>query len=704
VTGGSVAGGYAGRRDLRALFDPASIAVVGASNTERKWGNWLAKGALRGAHRRRVYLVNRRGGEVLGHTAFSSIAEVPGGVELAVVCVPADQFEGTVRQALASGARAIIGISAGLGETGPDGHRREQAVAALVRDAGAVLLGPNCLGILDHPGALYLTSNDLPAGPVGLISQSGNLAIELGIKAAAAGLGFSRFASLGNQADLDVADLVADFAATAHVEAIALYCEDFRDGRRFLEAAEAANRAGKPVVLLSVGMSPASVRAARSHTGALVSGVRSIDAACRATGIERVSSPQELVDVLAGLLLGTAPAGERVAVVADGGGHGAVAADVVSAAGLTVPAFSPELASRLSVLTGTTGSTANPVDLAGAGEEDVWSFARVLEAIVTSSEVDSVLLTGYFGGYGQYSEELRGAELEVAEAVVALAHGAGMPVVVHTMHEGADFSEALARLQVGRLPVVNRVEAAASVLARLVRRAASSPEGLPDSVPALPRPLVDGYFGARLLLEDAGIVFAPARAVHDSDEALAAARAIGYPVVLKAPVLEHKSDAGGVVLGLADDQSLERAAKAMWEQHGAEPLSVEAMLDVSSGVELLVGGFRDARFGPLVLVGLGGVYTEVMADTATGLAPVTEEHACRLISSLRGAPLLLGVRGRPRLDIEAASRAVAAVSRVAASRPDVIEIEVNPLLVCREGAFGLDARMVLRMPQPGSGS
>ncbi|HXY44898.1 MAG TPA: acetate--CoA ligase family protein, partial [Acidimicrobiales bacterium] len=392
------------------------------------------------------------------------------------------------------------------------------------------------------------------------------------------------------------------------------------------------------------------------------------------------------------------------AVVTDGGGHAAVAADVPHAAGLSVPAFSPALATRLAEITATSGATANPVDLAGAGERDPWSFARVVEAILASSEVDSVLVSGYFGGYWQYSDELRRAEHAVAGALVELTHGSNTPVVVHTMHEGADFSDALVQLQAGRLPVVTRIEAAASILARLHARAARSPEGLPEVLPAEARPAEEGYFGARRLLEDAGLVFAPARRVHDIAETLEAARAIGYPVVLKAPALEHKSDAGGVVLGLEDDEALAAAAEAMWERHGAGSLSVEAMLDLASGVELLVGAFRDPRFGPVVVVGLGGIHTEVMADVATGLAPVGVDQAARMISSLRGAALLLGVRGRPRLDIEAAARSVAALSRLAASRPDLREIEVNPLLVCQEGAFALDARMVLEPAQPDSGS
>jgi acyl-CoA synthetase (NDP forming) len=222
---------------------------------------------------------------------------------------------------------------------------------------------------------------------------------------------------------------------------------------------------------------------------------------------------------------------------------------------------------------------------------------------------------------------------------------------------------------------------------------------------ACPRPAEDGYFAARRLLEDGGLVFASARQVADLAEALSAAAEIGYPVALKAPALQHKSDVGGVVLGLDSDSSLEIAAREMWARHGPEPLSVESMMDLGRGVELLVGARRDARFGAIVLVGIGGVYTEIMGDVGAALAPVTEHQAGRLVADLRGAPLLLGARGRRPLDVAAAARAIRALSEVAASHPDVAEIEVNPLLVCEEGAYGLDARMALvpgGQAEPGS--
>ena len=334
------------RRDLRPLFAPHSVAVVGASDDPVKWGNWLARGALRAEHRRAVHLVNRRGGEVLGRPACRSLRELPGAPELGVLAVPAAAVARSVDDALAAGARAIVALAGGEAD-GDAGGARDAALAARVRKAGAVLLGPNCLGVFDAEAELELVPNDLPRGTIGLVSQSGNLALEVGLLAAEAGLGFSRFVSLGNQADLEAAELVGELAAHPATKLIAVYLEDFRDGRAFAAAAHAARRAGKPVVLLAVEHTEATARAVRSHTGALASDAAAIEAACRAAGIERVRAPQELVDLADGLLRAPAPAGRRIAVLADGGGHGGIAAGLAHGAGLELPALSDALVAKL---------------------------------------------------------------------------------------------------------------------------------------------------------------------------------------------------------------------------------------------------------------------------------------------------------------------------------------------------------------------
>src|SRR3954453_16088072 len=323
-------------RDLRPLFDPASVALLGASDDPAKWGNWLARGALRGSHRRPVYLVNRNGGEVLGTRAYTSVRELPEAPELVVLAVPpqlglsprpAAGFEQAVDDSLAMGARALVGITAGLGEAGGDAAARERALVQRVRDAGAMLLGPNCLGVYDASSDLGLCSNEFPPGAIGLISQSGNLALELGLMSRRYSLGFSRFASIGNQADLDLAELVASYAEHPATELIALYAEDFRDGRAFAAAAAAAR---KPVVLITVGRSDASARAARSHTGALVSSLSTVRTACRGAGVHLVSTPAEMIDLAQALLQPRRLAGRRIAVLGDGGGHGAIACDVAA--------------------------------------------------------------------------------------------------------------------------------------------------------------------------------------------------------------------------------------------------------------------------------------------------------------------------------------------------------------------------------------
>jgi acetate---CoA ligase (ADP-forming) len=677
-------------RDLRPLFDPRSVAIVGASNDPAKWGNRLALGALRGEERRPVYLVNRRGGEILGRSAYASIADLPEVPELVVVSVPADGFEEAVDASLAAGAKALVGITTGLGETGADGRTREAAIVERVRAAGAVLLGPNCLGVFDAESRLDLGWSELHGGAIALVSQSGNLALELALLAEDYGLGFSRFASLGNQADLEAGELVSSLVDHEPTRVIALYCEDFRDGRAFARAAQEAVEAGKPVLLLTVGAGEVSAQAARSHTGALVSDAKAVEAACRAAGMQRVRSPRELIDLAQAELARVPPRGRRVVVVGDGGGHGIVAADVAASVGLELPPLSDDLQHRIAPHLPEAAPRRNPVDFAGAGEEFLTVFEDVTKILLESGEVDAALVTGYFGGYSEFSEEFREQETAVALGMARAAAEAGRALVVQSMYPA---SPALVELRRAGVPVYREIEAAAWALARLADQVEWSPRGVPELPAPTGGPPADDYWSARELIAGTGIDFPPARRVSDPAEARAAAEQLGYPVVVKALGLLHKSDAGGVALGILDEPTLDEVLAHM-ATLPAEGYSVERMAPGDDGVELIAGCLRDPRFGPIVLVGLGGIYAELLDDTAVALAPVDAEQAEKLILSLRGAAILTGARGRPPLDTAAAAGALAALSRLAAERPDLAEIEINPLLVTTEGAVGLDARAV----------
>jgi acetate---CoA ligase (ADP-forming) len=679
-------------RDLRPLFDPRSVAIVGASDVPGKWGHWLARGALQGEARRTVYLVNRNGGQILGRSAFRSLADLPEAPELVVVTVPAGGFEEAVDAALEAKAKALVVISAGLGEGGGEGLARERAAVERVRAAGALLVGPNCLGIFDAGTDLHLSSDSVPGGTIGLVSQSGNLGLEVGMLAADAGLGFSRFVSIGNQADLAAAELVESLAAHEPTRLIAVYCEDFKDGRAFARAALAAVEADKPVLLLAGGATPASARAARSHTGALVSDRAAVEAACAAAGIQSVSTPKELVDVALALTTSPAARGRRVGVVADGGGSTVIAADLAAARGLDLPRLGDGTTAAVAELLPSTAATDNPVDLAGGGERDVFNFARVVDLLLESSEVDTVFLTGYFGGYAGYSDEHALREVEAAKTMAAARDAGGRPLVVQTMYWRSPAADAL---RAGGIPVYRDQEGALHGIAALAHAGLATPRGVPD----LPAPAAEaipqaGYWEARALLEEAGVEFAPARRASGAVDALAAAEELGYPVVLKALGLLHKSDAGGVAVGLPDPGALETELSRM-ATLTPSGYSVERMAALGEGVELIVGAKLDPRFGPVALVGLGGLYAEVVADVGVALAPVGENQAEELIRSLRGAPLLTGARGRRPLNVASAARAAAAVSRVAAERPEIAEIEINPLLVTPDGALGLDARIVL---------
>ena len=684
-------------RPLTALFDPRSVTVVGASAVPGKWGHILALRALRSCGDRPVVLVNRRGTEVLGHPTRPSIAEarseVGGPLDLVVVCVPATELLLAVTHALAAGARSLVVITAGLSELGPAGAETEHEAVRLVRAAGAVLVGPNCLGIVDTGSQLQLSHDLLPRGEVSVLSQSGNVVLDLAALLRDRGLGVARFVSLGNQADLSVVDLMETCRHHDQTRAVAIYAEDVVDGRAFVAAGRALVAAGKPVVVLAPGRSASAIRSAVSHTGSLTSASEVVDAACEAAGAHRVDHPTQMADLLQGLLAGRRMPGRRTAILTDGGGHGAIAADALAAVGLGSPVLAEVTRTALRTVLPTGSHVANPVDLAGAGEQDPMRYTRTLATLLAAQEVDGVLLTGYFGGYSTHDSAMAAHEVAAAEAMADIVTAQPKPVAVHTIFPEGPTGRLL---RAAGLPVHRDVDRVAAVLAGLVERPADHDD---LTLPAPAAPVTDAsYEGARRLLGEAGVCFPAARTVHDLGALDAALTAddLGFPLVLKATGRVHKSEGGGVVLGLLDADAVRAAYARLLVDLNPPAVSVESMVDTSHGVEVIVGSVADPRFGPVLMVGLGGVLTEVLSDTALAIAPVSEARARRLLLSLRGAPLLLGARGRDPVDLGALAQVVSRVSYVAAAHPELAEVELNPVLAGTSGAVALDARVVLR--------
>ncbi|BBY90154.1 acetate--CoA ligase family protein [Mycolicibacterium tokaiense] len=668
------------RPDLRVFTDPASVAVVGASDDPAKWGYWLASGALAGAHRRAVHLVNSRSATVLGRGCAASISELPETPELVALCVPAHHVDDVVDAALARGTRGFLGITAGIAD--------DTALAARITAAGARLIGSNSLGIYDATHELRLMWGAPTPGPLAIVSQSGQLGSELVAIGRRAGIGISRFLSIGNQSDVTATELLADLADRDDTAVIALYLESFAGGQALFETLAALRASGKPTVLLTVGASNASVRLARTHTGSLTAPVDVVDAACRAAGVVRVSTPTELIDVARGLLAASLPRGRRIAIVGDSGGQSGIAADVAAAAGLTVPQLPEALAETLAAQLPSGAACSNPVDLAGAGEQDLRNYARVVEQVGATGGVDAVVLTGYFGCYGQDTPALAGAEAAVAEKLGV----AGIPVIVHSMAPDSDTAQVLWRSGV---PVYGSIEAAMRVLAHLAAATATPPAEVPpcDDTTTIGA----GYWAARTWLGEAGIEFPPGVLVHDDADLAAGLR---EPLVLKAGWLEHKSEAGGVHTHLTGLQAREALAD-MRARLGDGDYVLEELDRRPDAVEVLVAARRDPDLGPVVVVGAGGTETEVHRDIRMECAPVTAATATAMLEALRIAPLLRGWRGRAPVDVAALADVIVTVSRLVASHAGVDEIELNPVRATATGALAVDALVVTRCSPTG---
>jgi acyl-CoA synthetase (NDP forming) len=511
-------------RDLGALFDPRSVAIIGASDDPSKWGHMLARHLLAADHDRVVHLVNRRGGQILGRAALTSLGASGVQVDLVAICVPASGFLDAVDDSLAAGARAIIGITAGLSESSDTGREIEEEAVRRVQAAGAFLVGPNCLGVIDTTSDLYLSSEPFQPGSVAVLSQSGNLVIDVDDLLRRQGLGISRFVSLGNQSDVSLADLMHSCVHHPGTSAVAVYAEDVRDGRAFVAAARALAEAGKPVVLLAPGRSAGASRGAASHTGSLTSPARVVDAACAAGGVRRVETPDEMVDALMALTRPQRAHGTRAAILTDGGGHGAIASDALHARGLDVPSLSEGLGAALRHDLWDQSPVSNPVDLAGMGEQDPFSYSRGVTRLLASDEVDAVLWIGYFGGYSVHEGPLSSIERDVAHEVVATVAAQGKPLVMQSIFPD---SPSVRILREGGIPVYRNIGAAAAALAALV-----VPEhpSYGDAL-ELPTPDVpisdDGYVATRALLADAGVPFPAVSVVRSEAELLSRSGQVG---------------------------------------------------------------------------------------------------------------------------------------------------------------------------------
>lgn len=696
---------------LEAILAPRSIAIIGASQDATKIGGRPVALLKSLGFPGPILPVNPRAAEVQGLPAFASIADVPETPDLAIIAVAAEAAPDALDACAARGVKAAVVLSSGFAELGERGKALQARLRDTARRTGMRVLGPNCLGALSVAErsiatfSVVLDAGLPPAGPIGIASQSGNLGSFALLLARERGIGVSRLITTGNECDVDIADAVAFLARDAATRVILCVLETCRDGPRFLAALEAARRAGKPVILLKIGATEAGQAAAASHTGALAGSDAVFDAVFRRAGAVRVHSVEQLLDLghAAAVLGDRLPRGRRTMLLTASGGFGVLLADAASAAGLSLPMPSDETQRRILAAV-PFASPRNPVDATAQMSSRPGILQEILAAILEDDGCDSLLL---LLSSSLYLPRLRGVYMP---ALRALRERHPDKVVLLTVHGPPD---AVAELTAMGFPVVDGVGPSAQVLGGLCDLAAARVP-LPQAAPVRPGPAPDAATlstedGAKRALAAAGLPVPPERVVTSAAAAAAAAEALGFPVVLKvvSPDLPHKTEVGGVVLGLQDASAVAAAHDAMLARvRAAAPLArMEGVLVapmLRGGTELILGARCDAVFGPVVMVGLGGIFAEVMHDVAVRLAPVDETEALDMLRGLKAFPILDGARGRPKTDLAAAARAVAALSRFAAQHAaDIAEIDINPLLVlpAGQGAFALDALIVPSEPE-----
>jgi len=670
---------------LDRLFYPRAVAVVG-STAPGKLGHVLIRQILEGGFRA-LYAVNPRAqglGEVPGFEAVSAIGRP---VDLAVIASPADTVAAVLEDCGRAGVSAAVVISAGFSEVG--NLAGEEEIRRVARKYGMRVVGPNCAGIFNSACAFYPTLEVRPpVGRTALISQSGALAGAILAWAEEQGLGFSKFVSYGNRVDVDEVDLLPYLAEDPETAVVALYIESVRDGREFMRAVDAFTRR-KPLVVIKAGRSKAGQRAALSHTGSLAGADAVYDAALRQCGAIRVETIEELFDLCKGFVSLPPVRGRRVAVVTNSGGPGVMAADWEERLGIEMPEPGPALRERLSAFLPAYCSTRNPFDLTVEGTAE--DYRRTLEAVL--DEYDAALAL-----------DVNPPHLDpvpVARGVCQAAAVTGKPVVAAFM-AGRTVASALPVLRGGNVPDFPTGERALRVLARLAdyEQAKARPRGLSHTpvekrnLPG-PRPMLEPE--AMAWLADNGIPTPAHRFALTADEAVVAARELGYPVVMKvvAEGILHKTEVGGVILDIRDDQGVRDAFRALKEVgHGRGFRGVLVYPLIRGAHEVLLGAARDPQFGPVVVLGLGGIYTEVLHDVVLRVAPVDRREAEGMIGKLKAVRLLRGARGQPPADLDALAEVLVRFSQLPFLYPEVKEIDLNPVFLFSQGLLVGDARVI----------
>lgn len=698
---------------LSTLFEPASVAIIGATERDGAIGNVLIENMLAAGYQGQLYPVNPKHRVIKGRACYPSIGAIPEHVDLAVIATPPQAVPKVVEECGLAGTRAAVVITAGFSESGPEGAALERTLLDNARRHGVRLIGPNCLGVMrPHIGldATFARGGALP-GSLGLVSQSGAICTALLDWARPNGVGFSSVVSLGGSADIDFGEIADYLAFDAKTEQILLYIEGIRDARRFLSALRAAART-KPVIVMKAGRHPTGVRAAVSHTGAMVGADDVFEAAVRRTGAVRVTTIGQLVAAAQALSSHVRPQGDRLAIVTNGGGPGVLAADRAADLGVPLAELAADTVERLQRTLPPNWSHGNPVDLIGDATAERYEAA--ISACLGDSNVDGVLAI--------LTPQAMTSPTAAARAVVACAKHFAKPLLTAWMGE-EQVAEGRSVLQSARVPVFRTPEPAVEMFAhvssfyRNQRLLMQTPgpltqQAAPDLAQArrlIERVLADGRevltpAESKALLAAFRIPVVQPRHARSDQEAAELAQALGFPVAMKidSPQITHKTDVGGVKLSLSDAAAVRGAYRDIMAsvrekqpQAAISGVTVEPMIQRAHGRELMIGVLHDRVFGPAITFGAGGIAVEIHADRAVGLPPLNRFLVGEMIRSTRAAKMLGPFRGMPAANIGVLEDVLLRVSEMVCELPWIREMDINPLLLDESGALALDARVII---------
>ncbi len=694
---------------LESFFSPQSVAVVGASRDPEKLGYAVLSNLKDGGYLGKLYPVNPKADEILDLTAYPSVLDIPDPVDLAVIVIPYKFVPAVLEQCGQKGVSAVVVISAGFREAGREGLERERELIDIAKNYGIRLIGPNCLGVIDTATPLNASfaAGMPPSGPIAFMSQSGALGTAVLDIAMAGRIGFSKFVSLGNKADVSEIDLLEAWGDDVDSDVILIYVEGVPDGQKFIEVARQVTR-HKPVVAIKSGVTASGSRAVSSHTGSLAGSEAAYKAAFRQAGVIRAASMEAVFDYARAFAYQPLLQGDRIGIVTNAGGPGILATDALEHAGLEIPRLSSETVEALTDYLPGAASAANPVDVLGDALADRYQHA--VRLVLNDPNVDGLIVVVT----PQAMTEIK----ETAHAVGQMSQESDKTVLACFMGEAriAAGIDVLWQYGVPNYPFPERAAAALAAMSTY-RQERDRPifevEPCEACIPRV-RELFDqvrsegrvsiGDAEARTVLESYGFTIPKSHLAETPEEAVEFADEIGYPVVLKlaSPDILHKTDVGGVKLNLQSPDGVRDAFDLIVYRAGRYVPGaliwgclVQQMVPV--GREVLLGMSRDPQFGPLVAFGLGGIYVEALKDVSFRVAPFSRQEADEMIREIRSYALLEGVRGEPPADHEAMVDALLRISQLVTDFPEIVELDINPLMVFEEGrgAMAIDMRLVL---------